>query len=121
MGPRYAPFDGRPQTISMGLRPLGGASWLEPDARRVDELAAKAVLLRTRHADVVASLQIADDASQETLELVEAEVAALGLTDSAEVGDAPSPQPHPIDAAGRLVQEDLCVMVRDHMRPDGRG
>jgi hypothetical protein len=113
VAPRYTPFDGRPQTISMGLRPLDLAHWLEPDAHRDGDLRAKAELLRTRHAEVVATTPAGDAGSQETLELVRADLERrrLSVSETAIVAGL-----HPIDAAGRLVQEDLCVMVREGAR-----
>ena len=91
----------------MGLRPLRLADWLEPDDRRAADLDAKAALLRTRHDEVVATLPEGDAGSAETLDLVRADLASRGL-DVARGGAAL----HPVDAAGRLVQEDLCVLVR---------
>jgi hypothetical protein len=86
----------------MGTRGLDPATWLIADHDRDADLALKARLLATRHDEVFAALDspTATAASREVLDLV---VAATGAT--------PAPNLHPLDAAGRLVQEDLCLLV----------
>jgi hypothetical protein len=87
----------------MWTRHLDPADWLLPDEDRERDLVRKAVLLDARHAEVFAALDTAavGAASLEVLELV---LAATG--DPVVPADL-----HPLDAAGRLVQEDLCVLV----------
>jgi dimethylamine monooxygenase subunit A len=103
----------------MGLRPLDPARWLEPDRHRPAELRRKDELLRTRPGEVVAHLPEAWAASVETRDMVLAElVPELCERDGDRVTDRATGLTvdlaalHPVDAAGRLVQEDLCVMVR---------
>lgn len=62
------------------------------------DLGWKRELLATRHNEVFAAIDTpeVDAASREVLALT---------------GGAPDPQLHPLDAAGRRVQEDLCVLV----------
>jgi hypothetical protein len=86
----------------MGTRGLDPATWLLVDEDRDGELALKADLLATRHEDVFAALDspAVGAASTEVLELV---VAATGAE--------PDSTLHPLDAAARLVQEDLCLLV----------
>lgn len=115
-GPRHVPFDGRPPTISMGLRPLGDLPWLEVDAHRDEELAEKARLLATRPREVVATLPAGDAGAAETLELVLAENRGRGIAHPVGTGEAFLRELHPIDAAGRIAQEDFCVMVREEGR-----
>ncbi len=93
----------------MGLRPLDLASWLEIDDRYVDELAQKAQLLREDYAAVVATNPEGDDASSELL----AEICENLRSHHPDVSPQLDEREHPIVAASRLVQEDLCVMVRD--------
>ncbi|MEO6318333.1 MAG: DUF3445 domain-containing protein [Acidimicrobiales bacterium] len=97
-----APAPG-PPWLGMGTRNLAAADWLIADADRDRDLVRKAVLLDARHAEVFAALDspAVNAASIEVLELV---VAATGTT-------AVPVDLHPLDAAGRLVQEDLCLMV----------
>jgi hypothetical protein len=87
----------------MGTRGLDPADWLIADEDRDRDLVRKQVLLGERHHEVFAALDTpaVGAASVEVLELV---LAATGT----EV--VPSDL-HPLDAAGRLVQEDLCLMV----------
>lgn len=91
-----------PPWLGMGTRGLDAGRWLLPDADRERDLGLKAQLLAERHDEVVAAIDspIVDAASAEVLDLV---VAATG--------SPPDDSVHPLDAAGRLVQEDLCLLV----------
>jgi dimethylamine monooxygenase subunit A len=95
----------------MGLRPLDWSKWLEIDERRDEELRQKQQLLASRPDVVVATRPAGDPASAELYGRVRdwfADYAPSYLNDL-----APSPGgEHPVVAAARLVQEDLCVMVR---------
>ncbi len=92
-----------PPWLGMGTRNLDATTWLIADEDREQDLARKAALLGERHAEVFAALDspAVHAASAEVLELV---LAATGV-DTVRAGL------HPLDAAGRLVQEDLCLMV----------
>jgi len=94
--------------MTLGLRRLDLARWLEVDERREEELALKAALLSERHEDLVVHLPAGDEAAARTLDAVVAWLAAH----HPDLPRTPSPDLHPIDAAGRLVQEDLCVLTR---------
>lgn len=96
-----------PPHLSMGLRRLDPDRWLLPDEHRAAELDLKARLLAERHDEVFAALPGTSEAGAEVLELV---AAHLGCP-TPEAGDL-----HALDLAGRLVQEDLCLMT-----PDGDG
>jgi dimethylamine monooxygenase subunit A len=91
-----------PPWLSMGTRGVATAAWLVVDQDRERDLTLKAELLATRHEEVFAALDspAVAAASEEVLDLV---VEASGAT--------PAPRLHPLDAAGRLVQEDLCLLV----------
>lgn len=97
------PAEAGPPWLSMGTRGLEASAWLLPDDDRERDLALKASLLTERHDEVFAALPapVAHQASREVLALVEA---AIGHRS----GDRSL---HPLDAAGRLVQEDLCLLV----------
>ncbi len=93
----------------LGLRPLDLADWIEIDDRYDDEIARKHEVMR-HHPDT-AFLVDADAAAacDEVLHLV---VDHLRRRIGGRFADSrPDPALHPLDAAGRLVQEDLVVMV----------
>jgi hypothetical protein len=104
----YVPLDARGWRLAMGLRPLAPEKWLEVDERRDDELALKAALLATRRDEVVGLCDESWPASGELLEGVVAFLAEYHPQLSRDVDESE----HPLVAAARLVQEDLCVMVR---------
>lgn len=91
-----------PPWLALGTRGMHPDDWLVVDDHRDGDLAAKRALLARRHDEVFAALPspAVEEASAEVLELV---VAASGA--------APEPGLHPLDAAGRLVQEDLCLLI----------
>lgn len=113
--------DGSPWRLSMGLHRLDLDQWLEVDEHRGAELAEKVRLLEHAREEVFVALPAGDEASRELLELVVAHLAARhdvldatppAVSSNAE-GRAADDERHPIEAASRLVQEDLCVLVRD--------
>jgi hypothetical protein len=97
------PLEPGPPWLAMATRNLDLVDWLIVDEDRDRDLMRKAVLLDERHDEVFAALDApaVGAASIEVLELV---VAATGA-------EAVPSDLHPLDAAGRLVQEDLCLMV----------
>ncbi|HUX05378.1 MAG TPA: DUF3445 domain-containing protein [Acidimicrobiales bacterium] len=105
----YTSLDSKGWRLAMGLRPLADSRWFEPDLRRERELAAKASLLRTSRDAVVALGPEGRDASEELFTLVREFLATHypGIETAVEADE------HPIIAASRLVQDDLCVLVRD--------
>jgi hypothetical protein len=108
VSPTSMPFDGRPHRLTLGLRRLDLAYWLEVDEHRDAELAEKARLLRERPEDVVAHVPGGLAGAAECLTLVQ-QWLEEHRPDLPRTAD---PRLHPVDAAGRLVQEDLCVLVR---------
>jgi dimethylamine monooxygenase subunit A len=106
----YLPFrDGR-SPLRVGARPLPPDGWLEVDDGRDGDLARKRALLGTSAADLLAWLPGTEAAAQEVLDAIVAE-----LREHHGIATAPDASLHPIDAAGRLVQEDLCL----HLERDG--
>ena len=95
--------------MAMGLRPLDMDRWLEIDERREEELELKADLLASTRDVVVATRPEGDAPSEELHREVCAWLDAHGVPAARPVvtGD------HPVVSAARLVQEDLCVLVRD--------
>ncbi len=125
----YTPYLHDHDPLHMRLHPLDLREWIELDALAPDELAQKQRLLATRHDEVFAALPGSTDGARETLALLVDHLTAhfpelyqrdgdilhnritgetWGLSDS-----PPLETPHPLDVAGRLVQEDLCLMRRD--------
>ena len=107
--------------LRMATRHLGDRPWLVFDDRRRDELALKAQLLAHRHTEVFAMEEpagerVGQQASEEVLGLVNDELLAAGLADDRAPADVDPLPLHPLDRAGRLVQEDLCLL-----RPGRRG
>jgi hypothetical protein len=106
----------------MGLRPLAEADWIEVDEHRDADLAEKRRLLRTCPEQVVAVVDDPDGrvraASEELLGRVVENLAAHHSGSGAPRPPAASSGSlHPVDAAGRLTQEDWCVHLPD---PQGR-
>lgn len=111
----------------LGLRPLDLADWIEIDDDYAEDLAAKAVV-RERHPDTVfVALRDAQPACAEVLDaLVDHLVGRwpehFQRTTSSVVNRLTGEEIaldgslHPLDAASRLVQEDLVVMIEQ----DGR-
>ncbi len=96
------PLEPGPPTWVMGTRALDEGAWLLADDDRDRDLALKQQLLAERHDEVFAALDTPTvaAASEEVRALV---AAATGATTDATL--------HPLDAAGRVVQEDLCLLV----------
>jgi dimethylamine monooxygenase subunit A len=93
----------------MGLRPLDLAAWLEVDENYDEELALKTQLLRENFDVVVATEPDGTEASLELLDEIRGNLRLHhpGITTALHDDE------HPIVAASRLVQEDLCILVRD--------
>jgi dimethylamine monooxygenase subunit A len=91
-----------PPWLAMGTRALGPEGWLLPDADQDRDLCWKADILATHPQDAFGAVDspVVAAASREVLALVRTAT-----------GTRPDPALHPLDAAGRLVQEDLCLLV----------
>lgn len=105
----YVPLEAKGWRMAMGLRPLDLAHWLEFDEHVEDDLAQKDRLLDRDFDVVVATNPEGDEASRELLGEVRSFLAAhrpesVRVTPRGE---------HPIVEASRLIQEDLCVLVRE--------
>ncbi len=105
---RYVALDERGWRLAVGLRPLELANWLEVDDLRDAEIALKTELLAERRDVVVATRPGGDGPSAELLREVVSWLATHhpGLSRDVDLGE------HPVVAASRLVQEDLCVLVK---------
>jgi hypothetical protein len=122
--PRYRPFLDGPWRLAMGIKALDLAEWIETDERFVPQLAARRQLLDEQRSEVFAALPESGPGQRELLELlldhlpqrfpehyrrqggrienrITGERFAIAGWDDA-----------PLELAGRLVQEDLCLMQR---------
>jgi hypothetical protein len=124
---KYLPFgDGQPYQARMGLQPLPFEEWIEIDGAFAAQLSAKRALFEARHCDVFQALPDAKLASEETLRLLlqhlrrhhsdrfEFHGAQVRNVLTGECWDIANAHLHPLDQAGRLVQEDFCIL-----QPDG--
>lgn len=102
------PIDGKPMRMSLGLRTLDLSDWLDVDPHYAADLTEKSRLLREHHGDVVAHVPSGAAGARETLDLV---TEWMHVNHPGLANDPPAGL-HPVDAAGRLVQEDLCVMTQ---------
>lgn len=120
----YLPFGDR--TLTLGLKPLSIADWIEIDDQFVSYLQRKTELLKTHQSEVFASLPNTQIAQQEVLDLLLEHLSEQfpelydrtfkTITVKATNQTWNIDQFEPLDVAGRLVQEDLCLM-----QPSDRG
>jgi hypothetical protein len=118
----YVPYKSGQFRLAMGLLPLDLHDWLEPSAQMAVELREKERLLQDRHPEVFAALPEAYAGSAEVLELLTTYLPVRFSSLFARNGnllhncvtqqtwDLSQNVLHPLDLAGRLVQEDLCLM-----------
>jgi dimethylamine monooxygenase subunit A len=104
----YIPLEPKGWRMAMGLRPLDLTKWLEMDASRDEELSLKRELLASSYDVVVATNPEGDEGSSELLN----EVLAFLGEQHPELSTDTVATDHPIVSAARLIQEDLCVLVR---------
>jgi dimethylamine monooxygenase subunit A len=121
----YLPFDGGRFRLMMGLMPLSPAEWIDCDSDLARDLAAKRTLLDTRREEVFATLPEVEAPAAELLRLLVVHLlqhqgSVFSRQGDQLINDATGERwdlaraaLHPLDLAGRLVQEDLCLMQRD--------
>ena len=123
---KYLPFgDGQPFQLRMGLQPLPPEQWIEIGDDYAAQLAEKRRLLAARHGDVFQALPESRTASDEALQLLlehlrtfHADHFAIDGTklrniQTGEIWDIENSPLHPLEQAGRLVQEDFCILQSD--------
>lgn len=122
--PVYLPFRGEKFRLRLGLTPIEAETWLEFAENTAAALGAKHALLETRHEEVFGALPEAETAAQELLALLathfcqyhpvlfRTEAGLLVSTATASTWNIADPPLHPLDLAGRLVTEDLCLLQR---------
>ncbi len=131
----YLPFETGPYRMAMGLVAVPAAEWFVLDARYPDEMAERRRLLAERHDDVFGVLPEAEDASREVLQRLVAYLTAqfpdwfsldgsrLSNRLTGESWNLADPPCHPLELAGRLVQDDLCIIQSERVmrRPASLG
>lgn len=116
----HDPIEAGPYRMAMGLTIVPEATWFEIDALYPSEMAEKQRLLTTRREDVFAVTPDAEPACEEALRLIGDNLcrfhpdwfAQNGQTvENRLVGECLDVRDtHPLELAGRLVQEDLCII-----------
>ena len=87
---------------SLGVRVLGDQTWLVSDGDSEADLALRSTLLATRHDEVAVLTDWSKQSATRVCELLGEAGVSVGSTDGL----------HPLERAGRAVQEDLCLMHR---------
>jgi hypothetical protein len=106
----YTTYDKGRHQLTLGIRAIPIAEWIEPDDRTRAQLSEKKTLLAERHAEVFEALPGSEAAQAECL---------ARLRDNLDTQHPDHPgRPiedaslAPLDLAGRMVQEDLLLMQR---------
>ena len=125
----YLPFEGGPHRMAMALTTVAQATWFEIDDRYADEMAERRRLLGERHHEVFGALPVSDDARAEALALIVDNLTryapdwfsrrgdTLHNSLTCEDWDLAAPSCDPLELAGRLVQEDLCIIQNTDAGP----
>lgn len=118
--PVYQPYsDGKPVPFRwrLGLRPLDLADWLQVTEHYDHETQLKHFYSDTQPATTLRFLDGIEDEGREVLTAIVAHLRELDPLRFGHLTDDPGDR-HPLDAAGRLVQEDLVLLVE---RAGGNG
>jgi len=120
--PKYLPFaDGKWQ-LTMGVKPLDLATWIEIDEEFERELLLKEELLRDRYGDVFVALPGSEASQQETLEVIlehlqkyfpqyyQWDQDSIACLSTGQVWKFADFHHAPLDLAGRIIQEDIVLM-----------
>jgi hypothetical protein len=116
MTQKPAPWQKLGLNLKMGLRACDEAHWLplndlfDDDTARRRQLSVKAELLDSRHEDVFSALPNSTAASVETLGTISAHLA----THCPDLPLNVDPSLHPLEAAARLLPEDLLLLAPRH-------
>lgn len=125
----YLPFEAGPYRMAMGLFAVPEQEWFELDERYRPEMSERRRLLAMHHADVFAALPQSDHARAEALAEIAGSLAAhrpqwfaqdgssLHNRLAGETWDRRCLPCDPLELAGRLVQEDLCVVQASDAGP----
>lgn len=118
----YLPFEPGPYRLAMGLTSVPDAAWFELDEHYPAQMQERTRLLLHRHDEVFAAQPVSNAARSETLDQVIANLVnyhpawftctgdALHCRLTGETWNRAQPPCDPLEVAGRLVQEDLCIV-----------
>ena len=118
----HLPFEVGPHRMTLGLVARHPDDLIELDDRYPAEMAERRTLFSSRHAEVFAACTGSEQARQETLDRIAALLPVrypayfhrdgqrLHNRLTGECWDLAHPQHDPLELAGRLVQEDLCLI-----------
>ena len=116
MTQKPAPWQKLGLNLKMGLRACDEAHWLplddlfDDDTARRRQLSAKADLLDHRHEDVFSALPNSTAASVEVLKMITGHL----VTYCPDISLNVDPSLHPLEAAARLLPEDLLLLAPCH-------
>jgi hypothetical protein len=142
----HRPFEPGPYRMAMDLVAVPEAAWFELDDQYLPEMTERQRLLETAHTDVFAATPISDAARYEALDLIAAALTThhpdwfsrdgqklrnhltgetwnlpTTLSKAPTLPQAPtlskSEEIDPLELAGRLVQEDLCLIQNSEDGP----
>ncbi len=126
--PRFAPYEKGRFQLTLGIKQIEPADWIDVDAHYAAHMAEKKRLLEVRHGEVFAGLPGSEPAQRECLDaaVTHMTIHRPGLVTNLDDGIRTAWNGEtlasadfagaPLDLAGRLVQEDLCLMQPS---PDG--
>jgi hypothetical protein len=121
---RYRPFLHGPWRLAMGIKALDLQEWIEIDRRFTEQLAERRQLLDERRSEVLAGLPESGPGQRELLALLLEHLPKRfpehyrpvdGGIENLATGERfafAAWDDTPLELAGRLVQEDLCLMQR---------
>jgi hypothetical protein len=125
----YLPFESGPFRMAMALTTVPESAWFEIDDRYTDEMAERRRLLTEQHGDVFGALPSSDAARAETLHELVTNLTthepqwfardgdSLHNAITGETWNLAALPCDPLELAGRLVQEDLCVIQQNDKGP----
>ena len=125
----YRPFEPGPYRMALGLTTIPDSQWFEIDRLYPDEMHQRRHLLSERHADVFAATSGSEAARWEALAAIAANLTThhpawfdrsgdtLHNRLTGEAWHLPAPGCDPLECAGRLVQEDLCLIQATETGP----